>query len=209
MNVKDVMVTDVSACRPESNLAEAAASMWISRCAELPVVDGSGHVLSLITNQDICAAKDSRNMRALEIHVKDVSLPRVLSCEADDDVQLALKTMVSQNVPRIPVVDHDRKLAGMLSIGDLLEQSEGRPNQLGISHEQVVNAATSIQKDDSTRAREHTRAAHRTGLLRTICNLVLGPVTGDAERIQPLGNSPRCAARYTVALRHLTQPSAS
>jgi Mg/Co/Ni transporter MgtE len=105
----------------------------------------------------------------------------VHSCEADDDVQLALKTMVSENVPRIPVVDHDRKLVGMLSIGDLLEQSEGQPN-----HEQVVNAATSIQKGDSTRAREHNRAVHRTGLLRTIFNLVLGPVSGGAERIQPL-----------------------
>jgi len=186
MNVKDVMVTDVSACRPESNLAEAAASMWISRCAELPVVDGSGHVLSLITNQDICAAKDSRNMRALEIHVKDVSLPRALSCDADDNVQLAFKRMVSQKVPRIPVVDHDRKLVGIVSIGGLLQRSEDRPNKLGISHEDVVNAAASIEKADSTRAREHARAAHRTGLLRTICNLVLGPVNGAAERIQPL-----------------------
>jgi CBS domain-containing protein len=69
MNVKDVMMTDVSACRPDNNLAEAAASMWISRCADLPVVDGSGHVLSLITDRDICAAKDSKHMRASEIHV--------------------------------------------------------------------------------------------------------------------------------------------
>jgi len=186
MNVQDVMMTDISACRPDNNLAEAAASMWISRCAELPVVDSSGHVLSLITNRDICAAKDSRHMRALDIHVKDVSLPRVLGCEADDDVQLAFKTLVSQNVPRIPVLDHDRKLVGMLSIGDLLLRSEERPNKLGISHEQVVNAATSIQKADSTRAREHIRAAHHTGRLRTIFNLVRAHVTGGAERIPPL-----------------------
>src|SRR5438552_11230671 len=107
MNVKDVMVRDVSMCRPDDNLAEAAATMWVARCAELPVVDGSGSVLSLITNRDICAAKDARNMPASEIHVKDVPLPGVLGCEAGDDVQLALKTMVSQHVARIPVVDHD------------------------------------------------------------------------------------------------------
>ncbi len=152
MNVKDVMVTDVSACRPDNNLAEAAASMWISRCAELPVVDGSGHVISLITNRDICAAKDSSNMRASEIRVRDVSLPRATICDSDDDVHSALKKMVSQNAPRIPVVDHDRKLVGILSIGDLLLHSEERPNKLGISHEDVVHAATSIQKGDSTRA---------------------------------------------------------
>ena len=144
MNVVDVMVKNVSVCRPDSNLAEVAATMRDERCGALPVLDAHGNVTSLVTDRDICIALGTRNVRASELQVKDVSLPRVFSCAATDDVLSALKTMASQSVRRLPVVDAGGKLAGILSIDDLLMHSEKQPGKSGISYENVVTAAKSI-----------------------------------------------------------------
>ena len=149
MKVQDAMVNNVSVCRPENNLAEVVAIMWDERCGALPVLDGSGTATSMITDRDICIALGTRNVRASELQVKDVSLPRVFSCGANDDILLALKTMVSQNVRRLPVVDDGGKLVGILSIDDLLLHSEKRAGKAGISQEDVVSAAKSILKGRS------------------------------------------------------------
>ena len=149
MNVKDVMVKNVSVCQPDNNLAEVTATMWDECCGSLPVLDGRGNVTSVITDRDICIALGTRNVRASELHVKDVSLPGVFSCGANEDVLLALKTMVSQNVRRLPVVDDGGKLVGILSIDDLLLHAGSWVDKSGISCEDVVNAAKAILKDRS------------------------------------------------------------
>lgn len=149
MKVEDVMVRKVAVCRPENNLAEVAAMMWDERCGSLPVVDSLGNVASMITDRDICIALGTRNVRASELQVQDVSLPRVFNCRAKEDVLLALQTMTSQNVRRLPVVDDDGKLIGILSIDDLLLQSDKRQNESGISDKDVVNAVKVILKSRS------------------------------------------------------------
>jgi len=140
MKVNDVMTKKVSACRPDDNLAKLAATMWNARCGALPVLDSSGKVLSMITDRDICIALGTRNARPSDVKVSDVSLPRIFTCRFDDDVSLALGTMVAQNVRRLPVIGEDGSLVGILSIDDVLLGS----GKSGISYADVVNAAKSI-----------------------------------------------------------------
>ena len=148
MVVQDAMAKNVSVCRPENNLAEVAATMWQRRCGSLPVVDAAGSVLSVITDRDICIALGTRNLRASEVQVKDVSLARVFSCEAKDDVLLALQTMAAQNVRRLPAFD-DGRLVGIISIDDLLMHAERRGGKSGIAYEDVVEAAKTILRNRS------------------------------------------------------------
>ena len=133
MNVRDIMVKKVSVCESDNNLAQVAAIMWNERCGLLPVLDSRGKVTSVITDRDICIALGTRNLRASEVQVKDVSPPRVFSCGPSDDILSALDTMVSQNVRRLPVIGEDGRLVGILSIDDVLLHSE--------NYENVVNAA--------------------------------------------------------------------
>ena len=141
MNVRDIMVKKVSVCESDNNLAQVAAIMWNERCGLLPVLDSRGKVTSVITDRDICIALGTRNLRASEVQVKDVSPPRVFSCGPSDDILSALDTMVSQNVRRLPVIGEDGRLVGILSIDDVLLHSE--------NYENVVNAAKTILKDRS------------------------------------------------------------
>lgn len=140
MKVKDAMVKDVSVCTPGENLAEVAATMWEARCGALPVLDEEGDVVSMITDRDVCIALGTRNARAAELCVKDVSLPRVFTCNENDNVREALRTMISQNVRRLPVLSDRKKLTGILSIDDVLRWSKERAGAAGVSYAEIVAA---------------------------------------------------------------------
>ena len=147
MKVMEAMIKTVSVCKPEDNLAQVAAVMWDDCCGILPVVDRSGGVTSMITDRDICIALGTRNARASELRVQDVSLPRVFTCSSEDDVEQALQTMVSQNIRRLPVVDTEGKLAGILSLDDLVRVSTETGRDGGVSYREVVLAARTILEE--------------------------------------------------------------
>jgi CBS domain-containing protein len=144
MTVGDLMVRRVSVCGPDSNLAEIAAIMWNDRCGAVPVIDEAGHITSMITDRDVCIALGTRNARASEVRVKDVSLPRVFTCNEDEDVHHALDTMVAQNVRRLPVVDAQGKLVGILSVDDILRNAGENIAGTVISCEETVVAVKAI-----------------------------------------------------------------
>ncbi len=157
MKIKDRMVKSVSVCRPEDNLAEVTAMMWEGRCGALPVLDAEEGVISMITDRDVCIALGTRNLRASDVHVKDVAPPRVFVCLDSDDISYALKTMVSQNVRRLPVINNEGKLVGIISIDDFLLHSE--PGKAGVLSLEVLEALKTIIEN---RQRGH---AHEPALL--------------------------------------------
>ncbi len=120
MKVQDFMVRDVKFCSPNSNLAQVAEIMWNGACGTLPVLTDSRKLWSMITDRDICIALGTRNLRASEVHVSEVAAPRYFACAPDDDIDVALKTMAAQEVRRLPVVDDEQKLVGILSIDDII-----------------------------------------------------------------------------------------
>lgn len=147
MKVKDIMTHKAITCRPENNLAEVVAAMWEGHCGALPVLDARGAVSGMITDRDISIALGTRNRPASQIRVMDVSLPRVFTCAADDDVLSALATMATQNVRRLPVVAKDGPIVGILSIDDVLLRAEKAPGKSGVSYEHVIEAAKRILRE--------------------------------------------------------------
>ncbi len=147
MNVSDVMVKSVSVCKPDDNLGKATETMWVGRCGVLPVVNDSGVVTSMITDRDICIALGTRNARAGEVLVRDVAPARVFTCKADDNVQTAVKTMIAQNVRRLPVTDEEGRIAGILSIDDLVLHATDSLRGAGISQRDLIRANRAIIED--------------------------------------------------------------
>jgi len=119
MRVRDVMVKDVKFCNRQMNLAAAAEILWDKGCGALPVVE-DGRVLGIITDRDISIALGTRNARAADVLVRDVALPKVFYCTAEDDIHLALQTMRAQKVRRLPVVDTKGELEGILCLDDIV-----------------------------------------------------------------------------------------
>lgn len=123
MKVKEIMTGDVQCCSPQTNLAAAAKMMWDSDCGVLPVLSVEGKVIGVITDRDICMAAATKNKPPSEITVWETITGQVHTCSPDDDVEQALAIMANHQVRRLPVVDDEGILQGMLSLNDIVLQT--------------------------------------------------------------------------------------
>ncbi len=124
MKIQEVMTGKPESCGPEVDLAAAAMIMWRRDCGVVPVVDPQSRVLGVITDRDICMASATRHRRPEDLTARDAISHRLFTVRADDDVRVALELMRNQRVRRLPVVDADRRLVGIVSINDLLQRAE-------------------------------------------------------------------------------------
>ena len=126
MKVDDLMTTGVLTCSPDDDLATAARKMWDGDCGALPVVDAQGHCLGMITDRDICMAALMDGRALGQIAVSSAMSRDVVACRSGDDVESAAQRMQGAQVRRLPVVDGDGQLAGILSLNDLALQAARR-----------------------------------------------------------------------------------
>jgi len=141
MKVRDVMVKEVKFCSAETNLAAAAEILWNDGVGSLPVVE-NGRVLGIITDRDIAIALGTRNTKAGETLVKEVALPKLFYCASEDDIHVALGTMRAQKVRRLPVLDSNQALEGILCFDDIALFAEEKGGEL--TYADVVQTLQSI-----------------------------------------------------------------
>jgi CBS domain-containing protein len=144
MKVQDIMVKDVKSCQPQTNLSEASRIMWANDCGALPVVEGNGKVVGMITDRDIAMAVGTRNRIPSQLTVFDVKPnPRELyTCSPEGDIHEALKTMREQGVRRLPVVNNGT-LRGMLCLNEITLKASKRGD---ISYDDVVDTLKAISE---------------------------------------------------------------
>jgi CBS domain-containing protein len=83
-------------------------------------VNDEGRVTGMITDRDICIAVATRGRPADRIAVREVAQGHAHTCQPDDDAAAALQTMKTHKVRRLPVVDADGHVRGMLSLNDVV-----------------------------------------------------------------------------------------
>jgi CBS domain-containing protein len=142
MKVQEVMTQDVKACFPDTNLAAAAVLMWENDCGILPVVANGGNTVGVITDRDIAIAVGTRGRAPQELRVDEVIQGPVVACSLDDDVHSALKTMRKDKLRRLPVLNSEGELKGILSINDLVVHSQKGNKEL--DYDDVVSTFKAI-----------------------------------------------------------------
>jgi CBS domain-containing protein len=145
MRVREAMTANVTSCTLESTLAGIASRMWLGSCGAVPVLDEGGRIAGIITDRDICFAVATTERPASEIKAKElVARSRVLyTCGAEDDVRDAVRLMREKRVRRLPVVDTDGRLVGILSMTDAILRADRRGlHDLG--YEEVMGALRSL-----------------------------------------------------------------
>ena len=119
MRVQDIMTKDVSFCSPGTNAAAATEIMWTRNCGALPIVEDSRVVVGMVTDRDLLIALGTRNRNASDLQVGEVMSKDLSLCAPNDDVRDALKIMAERQLHRLPVVDEDGVLKGILSLDDI------------------------------------------------------------------------------------------
>ncbi len=150
MKVKDVMTGTPYFGSLRANLGEAAELMWKGNCGFLPVVDDQEKVCGVLTDRDICIALGTRNLKAGEVPIGEVMQHRVYACNPEDDIHIALQSMRDGRVRRLAVMDYNGRLAGVVSMDDILLHAE--PSSFGnepeLSANEVVRTYRWIMRKD-------------------------------------------------------------
>ena len=118
MQVNEVMTRNAECTRPEATLQQAAERMKTLDVGSLPVCDND-RLVGVLTDRDIavrCVA-DGHDPRT--DHVRDAMTPKVYYCFEDNDVADAAELMRDNQVRRLPVLDHDKRMVGIVALGDL------------------------------------------------------------------------------------------
>jgi CBS domain-containing protein len=148
MKVQDIMTTDVRVCGPSATLAAAALLMWDNDCGTVPVVNDTGTCVGMITDRDICMAVATQNRPASELTVGAVSAGKVVACRQDADVRTALEQMRREQLRRLPVLDGEGRLVGILSMADVLRHTKKGESKKGkhVAHKDVIRTLKALTK---------------------------------------------------------------
>jgi CBS domain-containing protein len=120
MTARELMSSPVQTCQPDTNLAAVTQLMWDHDCGFVPVVDAEGHVAGVITDRDICVASGTRRLAPERMPASQAMSTKVQACLPGDSAENLLTTMSTHGIRRIPVVDGNGHLQGVVSFNDLV-----------------------------------------------------------------------------------------
>ena len=120
MKVSEVMTPTAKAIWLTESLADAARLMWDNDCGVLPVIKDGRKVIGMITDRDICMAVTMRDTNPSSISVEEVMNGQIYSVNADDDIGQALRAMQEHKVRRLPVLNAEGDLEGIVSMNDIV-----------------------------------------------------------------------------------------
>jgi CBS-domain-containing membrane protein len=125
MLIKNAMVTEVQSCKLSTTLEECAKLMSEYDCGAIPIVDQASTPVGIVTDRDITLYAASVRQPLWEIACDEVLANRdIHCCREDDNIASAVKSMETHQVRRLPVVDANGKLCGILSMGDIVSFSD-------------------------------------------------------------------------------------
>jgi CBS domain-containing protein len=123
MKISEVMTTEVETIGAEQTAREAASFMLRADAGSIPVCDG-GRVIGMITDRDI-AVRGVAEGRGPDTPVSELMSDGIICAREDEDVATVAKRMSDEQVRRLPVLDADDKLCGIVSLGDLAREGRG------------------------------------------------------------------------------------
>jgi CBS domain-containing protein len=149
--VEQLMSLGVATCRPDDRLGAAARIMWEHDCGVVPVTipeAGGERIVGMLTDRDVCMAAYTQGRALDEIVVSTAMSDGVRACGPKEPIVNALRLMASGQVHRLPVVDDDGHLLGLLSFADVARE-EAR------SHTVVPSQAITATIEAITTPRPH------------------------------------------------------
>jgi CBS domain-containing protein len=119
VKIDEIMTRDVSTCTPNDSLATAAQIMWENDCGSVPVVDRDGRILGIITDRDLAMAAQLQGVALRESRVAS-AMARDVKTASPSDTPATLQALMQQHkIRRVPVVDAEKRLVGIVTLGDL------------------------------------------------------------------------------------------
>ena len=117
----DVMTRDVVTCTPENTIVDVARLMKTEDIGPVLIVDNEANntLVGIITDRDIVLKVIADGQDANTTRVGDAMSKKLVTCRADDDINVAMQSMAQFQLRRIPVVEDNMRLVGIISQADV------------------------------------------------------------------------------------------
>lgn len=145
MRVQQIMTPDPASCTPETTAQQAATLMRDHDCGSIPVVKstGSNRLVGTVTDRDL-ALRGLAAGKGPETLIRDVMTPDPVTCVPEDEVEDLRQVMIEQQVRRVPVVDTDGMLVGIVAQADIARE-EGAASDREVGR--IVEAISEPRSD--------------------------------------------------------------
>lgn len=155
MMIKDLMHEGAITCHRQDSLESIGALMWNEDCGAVPVLDDEGKVVGMVTDRDIAMAAVLKHRPLWEISAGElVEGKHLYSCSPEDDVHSVLRNMGTHRIRRMPVVDADQRIQGIVATKDLVEHiraSASKAKGDEVSADEAIGILQEICKPNSLR----------------------------------------------------------
>jgi CBS domain-containing protein len=118
MKLQDIMTRDVEVLDPNGMLDQAARRMKDLDVGTMPVCDGE-RLIGMLTDRDIVVRAVAAGADPRRTPVRDAMTPNLRYCFDDQEVEEAAQLMRDEQIRRLPIVNRDKRLTGIVSLGDL------------------------------------------------------------------------------------------
>jgi len=138
--VEDVMATEVVTIGPEATLVEAAQLMRDANVGMLPIVEG-GTLRGVVTDRDIVVRAIAQGVEPVTTPVKNLDTEDVIFARPEWDVEEAMRLMAERQIGRLPVVNAERQVVGVVTLSSLLLRAGDQEKVLETAEEVARRSA--------------------------------------------------------------------
>lgn len=123
MQVSEIMTREVATVHVDDKASTAARIMWDCDCGALPVLDDAGRAVAIVTDRDICMATMFQDRSPREFPVSSAMSRELHFCLPEHDITTAEQRMRERQIRRLPILDADKRLVGIVSVADIVRAS--------------------------------------------------------------------------------------
>lgn len=119
MKCKDVMTKYIKMCRPESTMKDCLQIMKDLNCGAVPIVNENSVIQGIVTDRDIAIKGVLEGKNIERSQIQEIMTRNVITSHENDDIDHTIQLMKENKIRRIPIVDSQNKLKGIVSLGDI------------------------------------------------------------------------------------------
>lgn len=143
MKCREIMTKEPTCCLPGDTVDQAAQLMKDEDVGPVPVVadQQTKRLLGIVTDRDLAVKVVAEARQIAAVTVEEVMTRNPVTCHADDDLQKAIDAMEKHQVRRIPVVDDDNRIIGIIAQADIATRAH-EPETTAEVVEEISKSAT-------------------------------------------------------------------
>lgn len=139
MKIKECMCHNVYWLKPENTVQECAKLMSDYHIGCVPVCDEEKNIVGLVTDRDVILRSIACNRDINTTPISEIMTTKVCACNSEVEIKEAEDLMCRNQIRRLPIIDYNNKIIGIISLGDLVKNNNINNKEVSDTFENICN----------------------------------------------------------------------